>query len=199
MKIQKLEENLRKHEFASGKLDGEDIKKIIVANYCCEDCGISVFELSDFPETGSNIEGSNCICEDCYDKRYREICDCCEGSYEPRDEDKKYLVFSKTNENAVEKIGIYEVLKYPYFISDHFSARVLDESIKLIRECDIESMLNNIHNQKHSIDTADCICQSCSEKFALITPMAKNSKRYCDKFTRIHHNITAKGIIERGF
>ena len=192
-------EKLRKHKYASRKLDEDEIKKVIAADYCCEDCGKSVFDLDDFPKTGSNIEDSNCICEDCYNERYREICDCCEESYEPRDETKEYLVFSKTNEDAVEKIGIYEILKKPYFISDYFSQRVLGDSLKLIRECNIESMLNNIHNQKHSIESADCICQDCAEKFALITPMARNSKRYCDDFTRIHHNIYTKGIIERGF
>jgi len=196
--MEKTIKNLRNHKFDSRKLDENEIEKVVLADYQCEDCGESVFDLSDFPET-QNIENSNCICENCYDERYLEICDCCEESYEPREDQKKYLIFSKTNGGAVAKIGIYEVLKRPYFISNYFSQRLLDDSIKIVRACDIESMLDKIYGRKHEINSADCICQSCAEKFGLITPMVKNRHNYCNDFVRIHHNIHEKGIIEQGF
>ena len=113
--MENQKQRLKEHEYCSRKLTSEEINKVELADFQCESCGASVFDLDDFPET-ENIDDWNCLCEDCYDNEYRALCDICEDSYEPREGSKEYLVFSKTNEVEIDKIGIYEILKYPYFI-----------------------------------------------------------------------------------
>lgn len=134
------------------------------------------------------------MCEECYSDEYESICDVCEEIYERREDKKMYLVVSETNDDEADKIGIYEVLQFPYFISNHFFASLYEENIKLVRECRIESMLNNIYNKQHKILYADNICQDCAEKFALLKPLSKSIQGYS-----LHKRINIRGIIERGF
>lgn len=197
---------IREHalnNFASSPIEytDEEVNKIINANCECLHCGKSIFNLYDFPNLDD--DDYDVLCEDCYDELYLETCECCEETYEPREESIKYFALTPnqiSNFGLEMKAGIYKVKNNPFHYGDvvfGFSG-IYEEDVELIRECNLDSMLTAIHNTKHELECAD-ICNSCAEKYGRLIPLARLSIKYCDKFTRIHHNINVKGIVERGF
>jgi hypothetical protein len=67
------------------------IYQIIKADFKCQICEKSIFDLPDFPETGLDEYRlpwwQSCVCDDCYDSEYVRFCHKCEECYnDPYDE-----------------------------------------------------------------------------------------------------------------
>lgn len=113
------------YEFSDKQVD------IIIKEDCkCSYCGLSIFEMSDFPEV---LEDKNeVLCEECFDNNYRDTCPLCEEYYEIKDvkcEDFPKSPFfyynpcneigdkSSYSENYQHPSGVYEAIDYPVFIA----------------------------------------------------------------------------------
>jgi hypothetical protein len=68
------------------------IFQIIKADFKCQICEKSIYDLPDFPETGLCGQyplpwHQSCVCDDCYDSNYAHVCPICEEMFnDPYDE-----------------------------------------------------------------------------------------------------------------
>lgn len=149
----------------------QDIERIIKADCSCSLCGQSIFEMDDFPET--NEEDYDVLCSDCYDREFMQLCEVCQEFYEPRHDTVHYLVFTprQIDEFGLEvKPGIYRPKENPYYYGDVVFGfqGLFEENLELINECDMDSILSEKLKQSYQIQLADCICQTCAEKYGNI-------------------------------
>lgn len=164
----------------------------------CEYCGRELYDW-ELEEPHHDEQGA-IMCDDCYDDNYRNICQLCEESYEkPTAPEELFFIVSKETASSVAfnpiKPGIYQTISWPYFMGSTFGFEMLfEDSIKLIRECDINSMLSKLYDSKEI--GADEICPCCAEKYSKTTYYKRIE--YTDPFVRLHRNIYERGIILHG-
>lgn len=117
--------NSSPHEFKDEEIE------IIIAEYCkCSNCGLSIFEMEDFPEVLEDEKVM--LCEECYDEYYLDICPLCEDYYEIKDvkcdnfPKSPFFYYnpcdndgnkSEYSENYQHQSGVYEAIDYPVFIA----------------------------------------------------------------------------------
>lgn len=196
----KTAKEIRAHfatEYSSSprKLSAWDFRRLKKADYCCEQCGDSIFELDDFPD----INADGVYCEDCHRELYYDTCHVCQEDYEkPKKPTDRYFVVSKESEGeAGVRAGFYQVTKYPYFLAAvAFGFECLfEDSIKLLKACDINSMLRKIDGNNYDKVNANECCESCAKKYSGITPLVNNysNKRRGAKLIKEHSKIIADG------
>lgn len=175
-------------------------KKISCA---CSRCGNDLSE--DEMEAPREDESGEIMCDDCYSDNYEELCPICSNIYDkPTTPEDTYFVISKETEHEAEmKAGFYQVLRYPVFCAATGGlgpTYMYPENCKLLRECDIDSMLNKLYNKgnhNHRINTNFC-CPSCAEKFSMTSNFNQIRTNWRDPFTKIHRNIYERGVIQHG-
>lgn len=155
---------------------------ILIAHNCdCDNCGDSIFGMDDFP----NVKKGEVLCENCYRDKYMLDCPICENYFykalKPKDE---VIIISK---EAVEqygmevKPGFYRVIEWPYHYGNIVTGfeGLYNNSIKLIKELDINSMLYKLqpHNGTEKVSAGEC-CHDCMKKY---TGQSKIINNYVDK------------------
>lgn len=198
-----LEQQVRKmykYGFSSSpqKLSKTDLALIIKTGCECEYCGKSVFEMYDFP----NITNDELLCEDCYMEKYYETCPICETSFEkPEKPIDEVLVISKESAKECQmgiEPGFYQVLKYPYFYGNCVTGfdRLFNDNLKLIRACDINSMLYKLYpyGGRYKIN-ADSCCPDCMLKYTGQSEIKNNycNKRYGKQRVKLEKQVIADG------
>ena len=73
MKLHEKIKNHYKENYASSPIEifNEEIDFIIKHECKCDNCGKSIFEMENYPETRDN----KLLCDDCYDDEHRDECD----------------------------------------------------------------------------------------------------------------------------
>jgi len=170
-----------------------------VCSYCGNDLSEEELEYPREDESG------DIMCDNCYYDNYEEICPICENSYIKQNtpEETYFIVSKDTEKDAGIKAGVYQVLKYPVFCAATGglgTTYMYPENYKLLRECDIDSMLNKLYgkgNYGHSINTNFC-CPNCAERFSKTSTFNQIRTNWSDPFTKIHRNIYERGVIQHG-
>ena len=138
------------------------------------------------------------MCDDCYKEHYMETCPICEEWYEkPTNPEETFFVVSKeASEECEVEAGFYQVTDFPYWLgATGFGFEMLfKNAIKLIRACDINSMLQKLHRGSEKIGADEC-CSECVKKY---TEKKYRYTQWCDPKCRIHRNIFERGVIEHG-
>lgn len=153
----------------------------------------------------TNKEGEP-ICDDCHYEYFREVCPICEDSYDkPTTPEETFFVVSKEageeyNELSGITPGIYSVLEYPFFFGDIVTGfnGLYGDSIKLIKELDINSMLRKLCPGKMESVNADMICPDCASKYSRSENFAQIRHNYVDKKYNLNRTISERGIIQQG-
>lgn len=133
MKDRIIQQGLSGYSSSPHEFSDTEVSIIIEENCECTYCGLSIFEMSDFPEV--IIEEREVLCEECYDEHYRDICPICEDFYEAKEVKGDETPFPKspfywfnslsekewnTHRNSdkdYKASGIYQATKYPVFIA----------------------------------------------------------------------------------
>ena len=162
------------HEFTE-----EEISTIIDADCKCDCCGKSVFKLYDFPE----IRDNEVFCEDCYKERFMSICPVCEEHFELDEKDGEYFFITKhTTEDTRLPIGMYRVLKHPFFYGDCVTGfdGIFEDAIEQVNDLDIEELKNMRLGYvcEEEVET-DMICPECAKKYMTYTNLMKVVPTYC--------------------
>jgi len=212
---EKIIEHYTNH-FASSPIEiSEDEIQYLIKHDCeCTGCGKSIFELYDFPEI--DIEESEILCESCYDEDYREYCPICENSYDIKDGKSDYFVVNKEGtKEANIPIGIYHILKRPYFYGDcvYGFDGVFNDSIKQVSKINIEDF--------QELESCTCICSECIDLYLkkenylmfgsgipiVLSKKHRNSEwlskttdesLHKDRQNVIHKRIYLRGLIQKG-
>jgi hypothetical protein len=162
----------------------------------CSTCGCEE-DKSDY-EFDREDEYGDLICDDCFEEEYMNYCQICEELFEkPTTAKDTFFIVTKEQESiAGITAGVYQALEYPFFYGNILSGfdAFFKDSIKLIRECDINSMIRKING--HGEVQTDICCPDCAERFS-----AKKYRyiNYWDKKLRVHQNINVRSIISQGY
>jgi hypothetical protein len=185
-----------KYQSSPVPLSRHQVKRLVKADCKCEMCGKSIFEMDDF----INIMKNEIICEDCFHEQYEATCPICEEYFLKalKAKDEKIVVTKESfAELGLDKPGFYEVKSYPYFRACIVSGveQLYNDSLKLIHECDINSMLTNIRGVKHEIISGEC-CHDCVNKYTGKTSIRNNyvNKTYGKKMIEIERQVIKKGF-----
>jgi hypothetical protein len=95
------------------KISDKEIEFVIARDCECDNCGESIFEMSDFPEI--NIENDELLCEKCYDHKYKDTCVICEEVYDLSDLPTEFPKSPFYYIGPQNKSGIYHALEWPVF------------------------------------------------------------------------------------
>lgn len=184
--------------FCSGKAPSNSEVNTIIRHNCeCDNCGQSIFELDDYP----NVQKGEVLCEDCYRSKYMETCDICENYFykalKPKDQ---ILIISKeaVKEYCMDvKPGFYQVKKWPFHYGNIVSGfdGLFTDAIELIKEVDINSMLNKLFNGNKSTVWANECCHDCVKKYTGQTKITNNfiDKAHGKKRVKFMREIIALG------
>lgn len=191
-----------KTEFSSSpvKITQEEIDLLIKHECQCSYCCKEILEMWDFPNL--NTEKDEIICEDCYKTKYQVTCPICEEWFDKatKPEDQILIISSQSVEeyNLSVKPGFYQVKEWPYFYGNCVTGfdGLFDNTIELIRECDINSMLYKLqpHNGKEKVSAGEC-CHACMEKYTGKTEIVNNycNKRYGAKRVKLEKQVIVDG------
>ncbi len=213
MKTKIIEHYAKNYSSSPIEISEEEIQYLIYNDCECTDCGKSIFELYDFPEI--DIEQGEIYCEDCYNENYLEYCPLCENRYDIKEGKSDYFVVNKEgSKEANIPIGIYQILKRPYFYGDCVTGfdGMFNDSIKHVSKINLEEIM--------SIESCECICPECVELYlkkenyfmlgtgvpSVLFKKHRNDwfKDYTDENihkTRqkvIHERIYLRGLIQKG-
>ena len=140
--------------FASRKLNEDEVRFVSEANFECQNCGKSVFEMYDFPVTNSN--GYKCLCEDCFNDLFTEICQFCGEGYEPKLQTEKHICTIEDIENF--KKGLYKIVPVNFEVPNMSD----DYNVELVKEVDINKMYKSYYSiDAEYEDTLISICNDC--------------------------------------
>ena len=167
----------------------------IECTYCGNDLN------SEELENPRKDEHDDVICDECYDDKHMNICELCEDYYEkPETPEETFFVVSKEASEELDiKPGFYQVLSYPYLFGDIVFgvSSVFENSVKLIKKANINSMLRKMYGKNVGEIGATEICDSCFNKYTSSKYEVRTN--YCDQFQKVHRNIYERGIIKQGF
>lgn len=172
--------------------------KVITEHNCqCDSCGISIFELEDFPE----VSKGEVLCEQCYREKYMDTCVICEEYFykatKPKEE---VIIISK--EAVIEysmdvKAGFYRALEWPYYRANCVTGFefLYKDAVKLIKELDINSMLKKLYNGNRNIVWADECCKDCMLKYTGQKTLLNNyiDKKYGKERVKFERAVIAAG------
>jgi hypothetical protein len=169
-----------------------------------EECYFCDNKLDEYEmENPYRDEDENILCDNCYTEQYQNFCPLCEEYYDkPTKPEECFFVVAKEVKDDVAcnpiKPGIYQTTSWPYWLgATGFGFEMLfEDSIKLIRELDINSMIQKLYPHSDMIG-ADEICPCCVEKYTNLK--FKKRTDYVDDFYRLHYNIYERGVISNGF
>lgn len=155
--------------------------KIIAEHSCeCDMCGVSIFELDDFPE----VKKGEVLCEYCHRDKYMLTCPICEEYFykanKPKDE---IIIISREaiREYSLDiKPGFYQIKEWPYHYGNVVTGfeGLYPDTIALIKELDINSMLRKLFNGNKNTVWANECCHDCMKKYTGQTKLVNN---YWDK------------------
>jgi len=119
--------------------------------FCGEELDIEEEECPQYDNEG------DVICDNCYRENFLFTCVYCQdyGLLENRG-DIGSLFASTSEEDTDLQNGIYEIIDHPFYISDMFSMRILEDSVKLI-----STDISKIHTRGYPIGF---LCEECSQK-----------------------------------
>lgn len=189
-----------KSEYSSSPVDisEEKIDCLIKNNCTCDNCGESIFELDDFPV----FKDDGVLCEHCdLDKNY-EMCPICQDYFEKAFKaDDFYFLLSK---EAVEgygmklKPGFYRTLRWPFYYGNCVTGfeGIFDNTLELIHECDINSMLKKLDHGSADENLNGEVCQECLKIWTGQTEIKNN---YCDKEYGAQYIAKQKEVIKNRF
>lgn len=177
-------------------LNRREINLLIKADCKCEYCGTSIFELDDFPRT----DGKEVICEECFHEQYEATCPICEEYFEKalKAKDEKIVVTKEAMaELGIDKPGFYQVTSYPYYRACVVMGveQLYQSSLKLIRECDINSMHKKLYPHSDEITSGEC-CHDCVDRYS---GKSKIKNNYCDKEYGKKRVAFERKVINDGF
>jgi hypothetical protein len=171
-----------------------------VLSAVCSDCGNELDE--EEIETPYKNQWDEAICDYCYRDKYQEYCPVCEDYFDkPEKPTDSYFIVSKEGEKeAGIKMGVYHVLDYPVFsaaVRGLGSTFLWEENFKLMRECDVNSMLKKLHGLHYEkLKGAEVVCQSCAERFAKTENFF--SIRHQWVYNPLTKNLYERGVIQNG-
>ena len=120
----------------------------------CEYCDVEIPEDEECWQT--DADGKEIlICTSCFYNNYSECCLCC--GYVPDEEMGALgnILCCVDSEAAELPLGLYEVIKHPYYFSNHFSEGLFIDSVRYLGEKPL------------SVDTngapIGCVCTECSK------------------------------------
>ena len=166
-------------------------------------CTLCNDELSEYElENPYKDEGGYILCDNCYEENYLNYCELCEESYEkPTKPEELFFVVAREVANEVAyntiKPGIYQTISWPYYLAaTGFGFETLFEnSIKLVRELDINSILKKLYPHSGKIGAGE-ICPDCVKKYTSTGYIKRVD--YCNKEYRLHRGIYERGVIKAG-
>jgi hypothetical protein len=115
----------------------------------CEMCNEP---LDDEEQASPRKAGGWTMCDECYDADWSYRCGLCDDS-EPEDQPWLATVIGSRAIEAGLMPGIYQIVRWPFFVSDMLSHRVIDRS--LIRVADAPD---------HADESGEPLCRECAIK-----------------------------------
>lgn len=213
--------NHYKNNFSSSPISIDDAEvQFIIKHECeCTRCGVSIFEMDDFPEL--LIDDNEIMCEYCYDNEYRETCPICEESYDTKDFESDFIVINEElSKETGMKAGIYKILERPFFFGSILSGfdAFFDNTLQLVVEIKINEHKEIDCGYNHQEVTSGCICSDCEQSFVHEKLLIKTEGMPCILFNKhndffkeytpevlrkkrqhlINNRITLRGMIEKG-
>jgi hypothetical protein len=126
-------------------------------------------------------DGDNEImCDACYEEAYMRYCDVCESHYNiPDNEVDTYFFVGKQESKDVDLApGFYQALRFPIAYGSIIGySQIIKENVKLLRECDIDSILTQIYPHCDYALGVDYCCKECAEKYSMITSLDELDER----------------------
>lgn len=173
------------HEFS------EEQMQLIIDHDCeCDHCGKSIFELDDFPEV--LVEHKEVLCEECYDEQYLTVCPLCEDSYEKEDMTKYFFITKSTSKEVGKPIGMYEILKHPFYYSDGITDfGFFNDAIRKVSDIDIDEVHPIFDPYSDDRILLDCICPRCAEKYLRKDNFIKADGAACILIGQKRHTLFA--------
>lgn len=183
--MEDLKEKIRNHfekEFSSSPVDIDETEvDIVIASECqCDSCGQSVFEMDDFPV----FRDGEFLCEHCEIEKYYSTCPICQDHFEHATcaADFKLLISKEAIEEFRMEIaaGFYLTKEWPFYYGNCVTGfdGVFENSLELVRECDIESMLTKLDHRSAGENLNGEVCPECFDKW---TGKVEPVNNYCDQ------------------
>jgi hypothetical protein len=216
---QKIIQHYKKRYSSSPVEINEEKIKILIEHDCeCDNCGESIFELSDFPEV--SIENDEVLCEDCFSAEYRKTCPICEDSYLKEDFTKYFFISKRMSKEVQKPHGLYKVLQYPLYYGDCVTGfdDFFEDALEKVSDIEINESISIIHPYSEPDIKLDCICPECAERYLRKDNFIKALPFYCifqkkernglykgysdesihrNRQAMVHQKITFRGILEK--
>ena len=185
----------KQYEEHNGFEFSESEKNLMIKqNFECFTCGNSFKDDNeDFKvvtDKHANSEEESMICWNCYSDDYLTYCGICENSFEnPETPQETVLYINKYASKEIGlSIGFYQVLKFPYYLSDGFSMSLFDDTVKKISNLDMREL-----GRDDSDMSSSKICYDCQKRYKGETRIINN---YINKKANIHSIIFERGLIK---
>lgn len=201
--IMETKEQIKHHfatAFCSGAIDLTDteLQHVVDSDCKCDCCGLSIYEMEDFPV----FRDEGFYCEHCEIDKFYDICPICQNHFEmatnPED---FYLIISKeaVEEYAMEiSPGFYQTMKWPFFLANCVTGFdcLWPDTLKLIKECDIHSMLKTLGHGSADENLTGEVCQDCLK---IWTGQEELKNNYVDHEYGDRYISKQKEVIKQGY
>lgn len=184
----------KEYEHHNGFEFSESEKQLMIKqDFACDCCGKDFKEdFEDFHIVDDRCEDKTdvMLCYRCYSDDYLTYCSICEDSFEnPETPEETVLYINKYASNEVGlSIGFYQILKFPYYLSDGFSMSLFDDTVKKISNLDMREL-----GRDDSDMSSSKVCYDCQKHY-------KGEKRiinnYINKKANLHRIIFERGLIK---
>jgi hypothetical protein len=188
------EDFFKQYEDHNGFNFSESEKLLMIKqDFACDCCGNSFKDhLEDFQVVNDRCTTGEdaMLCYDCYQDDYLTECSICEDRFEnPETPEETVLYINKYASHEVGlSIGFYQVLEFPYYLSDGFSINLFDNSIKKISNLDMRDLGRYDSGMSNSK-----VCPDCQSRY-------KGEKRiinnYINRKANMHQIIFERGLIK---
>jgi len=185
----------KEYEEHNGFEFSESDKELMVKKeFECFTCGHNFKEdYEDYNVVNDKFADSDeesIICSNCYSDDYLTYCSICENSFEnPETPEETVLYVNKYASKEVGlSIGFYQVLKFPYYLSDGFSMSLFDDVVKKISNLDMRKL-----GYDDSEMSSSKVCYECQQLYKGEKRIVNN---YINKKANLHKIIFERGLIK---
>lgn len=194
LRLKIINHHLSNYNSSPIELSRHEVNRLIKVDCDCEQCGTSIFELEDYP----SIERKEVICSRCYHEKYEATCPICEEYFlkATKPSEEKIIVTKEAfKELGLDKPGFYQVTSYPYYRACIVVGveQLYSDSMKLIRECDINSMHKKLYGNG-DITSGEC-CHDCAGKY---TGQIRIKNNYANKAYGKKRIVLERQVIKEG-
>ena len=184
----------KEYEDRNGFDLSDEVKELLEKqDFECDCCGNDSKEtFDDYQVVDDRREEKEdvLLCWNCYQDDYLTTCSICEDSFENPETPQETVLY--VNECASKEIGrnigFYQVLKFPYYLSDGFSMSVFDDTLKQFSSIDLRKLGYDDSDMSRSK-----VCPECASIFKGEKRIVNN---YCNRKANLHSVIYKRGLIK---